>query len=103
MEKGRFLGINWSAGDVMTFYIETEKDPGEGLNVVQTRNNARSRASSDNSIPSGEIADEYNIEEDISGVSETDEPEIDEEIVGDSGTNNDDKDSGVNDDSKNQN
>ena len=58
MEKGRFLGINWSAGDGMTFYIETGKDPGEGRNVFLTRSNVRSRASSDNSIPSGEIMDE---------------------------------------------
>jgi len=57
-KNGRFLGINWSAGDNMTFFIETEKNPGEGRNIVLTRSNVRSRQSNDNIIPSGEIEED---------------------------------------------
>ena len=51
-KKGRFLGINWSAGDDMTYFVETEKEPDEGRNVVLTRSNVRSR--SNHLSPSGE-------------------------------------------------
>ena len=57
-KKGRFLGVNWSAGDSMTFFIETEKDPGEGRNLVLTRSNVRSRHDDHNILPSGENEDE---------------------------------------------
>ena len=57
-KKGRFLGVNWSAGDSMTFFIETEKDPGEGRNVVLTRSNVRSRQVDHSTLPSGENEDE---------------------------------------------
>ena len=54
-KKGRFLGINWDAGDDMTFFVETEKSHGEGRNVILTRSNVRSRT---HHIPtSGEIND----------------------------------------------
>jgi len=56
-KKGRFLGINWSAGDNMTYYVETEKDPHEGRNVVLTRSNVRSRRRHTNISPSGETDD----------------------------------------------
>ena len=42
----------------MTFFIETEKDPGEGRNVVLTRSNVRSRRDDHNILPSGENEDE---------------------------------------------
>ena len=53
-KNGRFLGINESSGDDMTYFIETEKDPNEGRNVVLTRSNIRSRYNQ-NFLPSGEI------------------------------------------------
>ena len=48
------MGINESSGDDMTYFIETEKDPNEGRNVVLTRSNIRSRYNQ-NFLPSGEI------------------------------------------------
>ena len=53
-KNGRFLGINESSGDDMTYFIETEKDPNEGRNVVLTRSNIRSRYDQ-NFLPSGEM------------------------------------------------
>lgn len=53
-KKGRFLGIDESSGDDMTFFIETEKDPGEGRNIVLIRSNVRTRYT-DKFPPSGEM------------------------------------------------
>ena len=69
-KKGRFLCINWSAGDSKTFFIETDKDPCDGRNVVLTRSNVRSRIDHTNIIPSGENTD--HIENNSNIISEND-------------------------------
>ena len=56
-KKGRFLGIDESSGDDMTFFIETEKDSGEGKNVILTRSNVRTRYMNE-VLPSGETESE---------------------------------------------
>lgn len=43
LRKGRFLGIATSAGDSLTFYIETERPKSEGRREVLIRSNVRSR------------------------------------------------------------
>ena len=43
LRKGRWLGIAKSSGDAMTYYIETEKEKGQGRNVVLIRSVIRSR------------------------------------------------------------
>ena len=43
LQKGRWLGIAASTGDAMTYYIRTEKDPGEGRNVVLIRSVIKTR------------------------------------------------------------
>ena len=54
----------------MTFFIETDKDPCEGRNVVFTRNNVRSCIDHTNIIPSGENTD--HIENNSNIISEND-------------------------------
>ncbi|MGH7955023.1 MAG: reverse transcriptase domain-containing protein [Gloeomargaritales cyanobacterium] len=43
LKKGRWLGFAHSAGDAMTYYIQTEKDPGEGRNVILVRSVIKTR------------------------------------------------------------
>ena len=43
LRKGRWLGLASTAGDPMTYYIRTEKEPGEGRDVVLIRSVIRTR------------------------------------------------------------
>ncbi|MGH7955291.1 MAG: hypothetical protein ACREOZ_04955 [Gloeomargaritales cyanobacterium] len=43
LKKGRLLGIAHTSGDAMTYYIETEKESGEGRNVVLIRSTIKTR------------------------------------------------------------
>jgi hypothetical protein len=43
LKKARWLGCAANAGDELTYYIETEKEKGEGRNQVLIRSNIRTR------------------------------------------------------------
>ena len=43
LKKGRWLGITSSSGDLMTYYIQTEKEPDEGRDVILVRSVLKSR------------------------------------------------------------
>ena len=93
-KPGRFLGIDWDSGDFLTYFIETEKCPGEGRNMVLTRSNIRSRdpntsiLSDSGEQDSGEL-DEFNtnhtrtnyLNNDEDKISSIDQDSSDAEII----------------------
>ena len=76
---GRFLGINDSAGDSMTYYIETKSE--NGRPVVITRSNVRAkREQLDNQADDTSLSGEHDIENKVEDVELDSPSEKDEEI-----------------------
>jgi len=40
-KPGRFLGVDWDSGDALTYFVETDKGPRDGRNVILTRSTIR--------------------------------------------------------------